>query len=177
MPVLERRKIMNIIRNMRKQKESKQTQAQTPKNPYDLNQLTERDIDFSMAPKIMAELDKLEEECKQKYGDDWFEHFVELTDPNYGIDMIEQSANEHIYEGYWPGWSGDPGAVIPYLDGYINKMKRLFGPEWENHIKHQPDDPEVNELLIKDTLKTGKWKELPECLQEEYQRRAEKING
>lgn len=39
---------------------------------------------------------------------------------------------------------------------------------------HVPGDPYSVELLLQDAIKTRKWKELPDCLQEECHKRIQK---
>lgn len=138
------------------------------KNPLDLNGLTMDDIDFSRLPEITAELERIEKECKEKYGDDWWSHYVKATDPYYDVDLDERTINRFIYEGHEPCVSGLGAFQIHTL--YWEKMKRLFGPFYKRYVNHKRNDPKVNKILIKDALKSGKWKELPECLQEEYHR-------
>lgn len=70
------------------------------KNPLGLNGLTMDNIDFSRLPEITAELERIEKECKEKYGNDWWEHYVEITNPHHGIDGCEETVNCAIYGGY-----------------------------------------------------------------------------
>ena len=48
-------------------------------------------------------------------------------------------------------------------------MRTLYGDDryaWPNY------DPQAGELLLRDALRTGKWKELPDELQDEYHHRS-----
>lgn len=139
-------------------------------NLLDLNRLTMDDIDFSGLPKIIAEDARIEKECKDKYGDDWWEHYVDATLPNRDIDSDEKLVNLHIYDGCMPFVTGI--LAFHYQDLYLKKLKRLFGPFYKRYINHKPNDPKVNKALIKDALKSGKWKELPKELQGEYHKLA-----
>lgn len=136
----------------------------------DLNRLTMDDIDFSHLPEITAELDRVEKECKEKHGDNWWEHYLRATDPYYDVDLDERTINRSIYEGHEPCITGLDVVQIQTL--YYAKMKRLFGPFYKRYVNHKRGDPKINKALIKDALKSGKWKELPECLQGEYHKLA-----
>lgn len=145
------------------------------KNPLDLNNLTMDDIDFSRLSEISAEIEREEKEYKEKYGDDWWERYIADTNPYHGIDSIEEMVNEAIYKGRYL-WDcicincDPPTMCIEIENRYWEKMKRLFGPFYKRHVRHKPDDPKTNKALIKDALNTGKWKELPDELQKEYQK-------
>lgn len=144
------------------------------KNPLNLNKLTVDDIDFSKLPEITERLDRIERECREKYGDDWWEPFVAATNPSHDIDLDEASVNRAIFGGYRLFITSNPSAMMRREKLYWDKLKRLFGPFYKRYVKHKINDPRVNKALIKDALKSGKWKELPKELQDEYHRLAGK---
>lgn len=145
------------------------------KNPLDLNRLTMDDIDFeSVLPKISKEINQIEKECKEKYGNDWWRHFVKATSPHIDLDWDEETVNEAIYNGHLLCVSGDPVWAAKIENKYWDKMKRLFGPFYKRYVHHEHNDPKVNKALLKDALKSGKWRELPKELQKEYYKTAGK---
>lgn len=144
------------------------------KNPLDLNQLTMEDIDFSGVREELEQAKQMEKEYQKKYGDSWWEHYVADTNPDHGIDLDEQSINRAIFEGHRLCMSGHPTIIIEIENKYWEKMKRLFGPFYKRYISHEHNNPKVNKALLKDALKSGKWKELPKELQEEYHKMAGK---
>lgn len=139
------------------------------KNPLDLDQLTMDDIDFEgLLPKITEEFNKVEKECREKYDENWFEHYTKKIRPNDSIDITEKWINDAIYSGYALNVTGSPESVIETYDRYNKKLKQFFGRSYKHYIHHKPNNPKINKLLIEDAIKTGKWKELPEQLHEEY---------
>lgn len=142
-----------------------------------MNNLTMDDIDFSRLPEISAEFDRMEQECKEKYGDKWRDYYEQITDPDYGVDLDERMVNRAIYEGHRLCLMGHPARIMELENKYQEKMKRLFGLWHKQYVNHVPNDPKVNKALIKDALKSGKWKELPKSLQEEYHTLVGKNNG
>ncbi len=146
-------------------------------NPLDLNGLTMDNIDFSSAQEGMARLNKIEEEYKKQYGDDWWEHYKDVLFPPDEYDPDEKSINNAIYKGRTLCLTGDPESIRYMENKYVEKMKRLFGRFYKLHISHKPNDPKVNKLLIKDAFETGMWKELPECLQKDYHEYVRTQNG
>ena len=142
------------------------------KNPLDLNGLTMDDIDFSGVREALEKDKQMEAEYQRKYGDDWWEHYIADTDPDYDIDLDECSVNRAIFGGYRLLIMGHPAAVARKEKLYWTKLKRLFGPFYKRYVDHKANDPKVNKALIKDALKSGKWRELPEELQDEYHRLA-----
>ena len=143
-------------------------------NLMSLNRLTMDDIDFSDARETLEKMKQTEKEYQIKYGDEWWEHYLADTNPSYGMDLDEESINKAIYNGYRLCISGHPVTVAKLEMKYQQKMKRLFGPFYKRYIRHEPDDPKVNKVLLKDALRSGKWKELPKKLQAEYHKMAGK---
>lgn len=143
-------------------------------NPLDLNRLTMDDIDFSKVHEISKNLECIEAECKEKYGDDWFEHYFLITNPRCNIDSVEEVVNRAIYDGCELVISGSPTAVREAEMRYKEKMKRIFGIFYKQYMHHKPNDPKINRALLNDAIISGKWRELPNELQEEYHKLAGK---
>lgn len=114
---------------------------------------------------------------QKKYGDKWRDYYEQITDPDYGVDLDERMVNRAIYEGHRLCLMGHPARIMELENKYQEKMKRLFGLWHKQYVNHVPNDPKVNKALIKDALKSGKWKELPKSLQEEYHTLVGKNNG
>lgn len=169
---------MNIIsRQKRRNTKGGYDMSKLDGHPLNLDGLTIEDVDFNKyLPQVTAEIDKIEQECKEKYGDDWFEYFYKLTNPDHDVDSTERLINKCIYEGHIPVMSGDPEVLYQTYTRFYDKLKRLFGPLYKLHIYHKSNHPYVNKLLVKDALKTGKWKELPYELQDKYHKQAAKKN-
>lgn len=142
------------------------------KNPLDLNGLTMDDIDFSGVREELEKEKQLQKEYQEKYGDNWWEHYIADTEPDHDIDWDEETVNEAIYNGHRPCVSGHPQIVYQIDKKYWEKMKRLFGPFYKRYIRHEHNNPKVNKALLKDALKSGKWRELPKELQEDYHKMA-----
>lgn len=140
------------------------------KSSLNLNNLTMDDIDFSSAREGIEQIKKKRKEYQEKYGDDWLEHYMADNPVYSNTDFCEESINRAIYGGYEPCVSG--ALQFRVKVEYPAKMKRLFGPFYKRYIHHEPNNPVVNKALIKDALKSGKWRELPKELQDEYHRMA-----
>lgn len=138
------------------------------KNPLDLNKLTMDDIDFSGVCEKLEQTKKIKKEYQKKYGNNWLEHYVNDTNPRHDVDWDEETINEAIYNGHRLCISGDPVWMFEMEKKYWDKMKRLFGPFYKKYVRHESNSLKVNRALLKDALKTGKWKELPKELQKEY---------
>lgn len=143
-------------------------------NEKDLNLdgLTMDNIDFSGVREALKKDKQMEKEYQDKYGDDWWEHYLSDTNPYHNIDLDEKSINEAIHGGYRLCITAHPAVIKRLDDKYWEKMRRLFGRFYKRYVEHEPNNPKVNKALVKDALKSGKWKELPEELQEEYHRLA-----
>ena len=122
-------------------------------------------------------LDELEqEEYKNKYGDKWIEQydkdhgFVRVRDVN--CDEVLLKLNDAIFNGYYPKMSGISEYACRVRSEFGPRLNVIYDDRYNELCCHAPNDPRVNELLLKDALKTGKWRELPECLCEEYHRLA-----
>lgn len=106
---------------------------------------------------------------KAKYGDDWYKHWVASICIDYDADM--KCANEGIYFGEVPFVMGTGDHVKLSRKRISDRMHALYGDRYEELRHHEPGASWAVELLLNDALKTGKWKELPDCLQDEYHKR------
>ena len=106
-------------------------------------------------------------------------------------DFFLRMVNCAIYNGTPVAHCLDHPAMNDYLfELYIIRLRHLFGRAYKRkykyfhrsnrgpqlryrRIKYRPisHDPFVGELLIRDAIKTGRWKALPKELQDEYHRR------
>lgn len=109
---------------------------------------------------------------KEKYGDDWFRHWVDATSyhPPTDYDEFAKRINTMIYECRID-FCGSPEFLVMARKRYMARLNELYGGVLSNIPVHMPRDTYVTELLLNDAMKTGKWKELPDCLQDEYHRR------
>lgn len=95
--------------------------------------------------------------------DEWCdEHGTKPEDIN---SHLTKYVNRVIYCGGGPGFTGTPEAVVLLRGIWVSRMRTLYGDDWYTWPHY---DPQVGELL----LRTGKWEELPDELQDEYHRRA-----
>lgn len=139
---------------------------------FDLNQLMMEDIDFSGAREGLERLRQMKKQYQEKYGDDWWEHYVKDTGCYSDMDSYEKTVNDAIFEGHFLCISGDPYTVGQIYIRYHEKMTRLFGPFYRKYVRHEPNDPKINQALLKDAIKSGKWRELPNELHDAYHKMA-----
>ncbi len=92
--------------------------------------------------------------------------------PDYDVDM--KYINCDIYNSHLACWMGTCFAKMQRLQ--MDRMMSLIGlpdrkacMEWLG--EHSERDATVGELLVSEALVTGKWKELPDELQDEYHAR------
>lgn len=118
--------------------------------------------------------EKEQEQFKKKYGKDWFSHWWKYRNPTPDYDLDMKEINIAIYRGHIPSRSGTREFIRMYQKKVENRMFEIYGDEMYDLVYHKPNDPNINERLIRDAMKTGKWKELPDCLQDEYHKRIKK---
>lgn len=116
-----------------------------------------------------AMLEAKEAELKAKYGDGWWPYYVEYLCPKLDYDKKSKLMNEDIYNGRMHHISG-AGHAEWVMNSY-KRQQEVYGDAAERLEMHAPGDPEVAELLLAWGIRTGLWKELPDCLQDEYHRR------
>ena len=99
---------------------------------------------------------------------------LRLDVPEYDYRMKE--AHSFMYRGL-PAYMALTGTDVGYIQKtQDDEMMRLLGLPDKNacfmyFTEHGPADPEVVEALLNDALTSGKWKELPDALQDEYHKR------
>lgn len=144
-------------------------------NSLSLSGLTEFDLDFDRLDQIDAEREQKQQMYKDKYGDDWYIRYLHeegiITGGDY--DTYAKSVNTAIYYGCWASVSGNSKYVMLVPKMQEDRMHELYGDKYEELKNHPAADPRIIELLIADAIKTGKWKELPDELQEEYHKRVD----
>ena len=89
-----------------------------------------------------------EDECevekyKRRYGADWFEVYRRDKNPVGARTRARMAERE----------------------------RELYGDRYDEFRGHLDGDTRVAELLLRDAIRTGKWKELPDELQAEYHER------
>lgn len=52
-----------------------------------------------------------------------------------------------------------------------DRQRELYGDRYDELVQHKYGDSRVVELLLQDAIRTGKWKELPDELWDEYKKR------
>lgn len=136
----------------------------------DLSGLTEPEFDPEEIRRTNEAIEKEQAEYQKKYGDDWFQKWWsdKCPEPDYDTDM--ETVNAAVYFGYFEG--GYNKRSLRLQPKYERRMHELYGADYDRLEHHAKGDPEVVELLLQDMLKTGKWKEFPECLYPEYCKRA-----
>lgn len=157
----------------------------------DTNKLSLKDLrlpDFSdeKYDKILEECDREQAEYCKKYGE--IEGVLRMLRDSGCLPSKEEleirrnkEINTIIYRGGRPELmevyygvkprdsTSDPNNLRMKM--WSERCQYLFGDNYEKFVFHKPGDPEIVELLLQDALKTGKWQELPDCLQEEYNKR------
>lgn len=147
-------------------------------NSLSLSGLTEFDLDFDSLDRIKSEDEQKQQMYKDKYGDDWFmeycygEGIFDRDEDCY--DSYMKGINTAIYYGCWSSVSGNSKYVMLVPKMQEDRMHELYGDKYEELKNHPAADPRIIELLINDAIKTGKWRELPDELQEEYHKRVDK---
>lgn len=134
-----------------------------------LSSLPTLEFDPEVVRKVNEEDDRLVAELKQKYGDDWLEHYVAAMVCDF--DTMAKWVNVCIYKGSLVHTLDDPGFDEELARRYKERTRYLYGDMYDKLIHHEKKDRRVAELLVMDAIKTGKWKELPDELQSEYHNR------
>lgn len=165
----------------------KKKKTNTVNNGLSLSQLDIFPEGFGSEEEAMERLRKSEveqEEYKAKYGKDWLDYYdrdhgiIHESDDDFDYDRALKLMNDGIFNAYYPRIASYsiPGGPDDWMNrvrcGMPKRLMEIYGDRYMELAFHKPNDPRVNELLIQDALKTGKWKELPDCLQAEYHRRA-----
>lgn len=103
-----------------------------------------------------------EKEGSERYMRDLFVNSV------VDYDIVARQVNVGIYNGMLPMVTG----LCPMRGNvrrlYIKRTHELYGDKYNELICHERGDSRVAKLLLDDAVRTGKWKELPDELQEKY---------
>ena len=101
---------------------------------------------------------------RKKYGSEWRKRYD--IDKGHYVDYDWQLRvlNEGLYHGSVPMVSGasDFAARVHIL--YDQREHEVYGPMYDELVGHAYCDERVAKLLVEDSVKTGKWRELPEEL-------------
>lgn len=135
------------------------------------------EFDGERLRRIMRESDEEKKRLQEQYGDGWWDAWKKIKgiDKDYSVTM--KKINTLIYQGrrFYSG-SCSPGVYPIMMNAWKKRMEEFYGPDYESFPRRCPGGyPNAAELLLNDALKTGKWKELPNDLQEEYHRRVEEF--
>ena len=107
-------------------------------------------------------------ELKEKYGDDWPEHYdrwIGMEPPeDYDTDLKE--INKGILLGMPVSISGNMAGS--FYRRQLLQMRDVYGDAYDRLCRHIPNDPEVIGLLLRWAKRTGQWNELPDELQDAY---------
>lgn len=111
---------------------------------------------------------------RKKYGAEWKKYYDEWRVeqgliPHPDCDLDVKLMNESIYMGRRFGIIGE-GAGPFMLRQYAHE-REVYGDALDRLVSHDPGDPEAVELLLRWAEKTGRWRDLPDCLQGEYHKR------
>ena len=140
----------------------------------DLNQLTE----FQFAPGTIAaahaKTEREKAEFKAKYGADWKKKWMWHVCHPHDYDANLKFFNTVIYHNGVLNVCGTGDVVRRDMAAFEKRCREVYGDEYDALKWHEYADSRVVELLLQDALRTGKWKELPDELQEEYHRRVSK---
>lgn len=138
------------------------------KSDLDLGGLTMPEFDFDRVKQIRLQREAEQAEYKKKYGDTWHDKWWADKNPKPDYDQFLKSINTSIYEGRFMRLMGVGEEVAKRQKQVWDRMHEIYGNQYNKLEVHAPGDPRVIELLLQDALKTGKWNELPDCLQTEY---------
>lgn len=136
-----------------------------------LENLTMFDFSDEAWHAFQARIAARDHEYKDKYGDKWKEKLDEdrqkeqesshrkyINESIYGLGRLWQDAH------YKP--------TQRELDEFDARLHEVYGDQYDTLVQSRIDlDPRVAELLIQDALRTGRGDELPDMLQDEYNRR------
>lgn len=86
-----------------------------------------------------------------------------------------KSVNECIYYGTELIIRGIGDSIKRDRKIARDRMLEIYGDQYDELLVHEYGDPRAVELLLNDAIKTGRWKELPDCLQDKYHKRTENI--
>lgn len=117
---------------------------------------------------------------RRKYGDrEGVRRFMSdmgcSVERDYDIDA--KRINTMLYRWTSPCVSGSPEFVSRFLGRYMVRQRELYGDRYGELVRGGGSTPELAGPLLRDAVRTGKWKELPDELQDEYRRLAGGCHG
>lgn len=126
----------------------------------------------------MSNLNKIKSEYMQKYGDTWEKEYARFlgVSTNDTFDEQMKRINEAIYYGIPVSASGYGSWLDELYCKQEERMKEFYGENYHVLQYHDPGNSDIVERLLEDAVKTSKWKELPDCLQDEYHKRVGDLN-
>lgn len=121
-----------------------------------------------------AENTRLEQErYRQQYGADWFQRWCKDRGIIVDYSRSMKWTNTMIYDGVRHPVNcmrGSPEGLKSAIDLFFCRLQELYGENFADEYAGS-DLSDRSERLVLDALKTGKWKELPDELQDEYRKR------
>lgn len=138
----------------------------------ELSGLSAPEVDFSDVKEYLGQMDELFEECVGKYGaDEGSSIFVKelFGDRLADYDCDSKTVNCAIYDGCMPLVTASGNRVKHLAKLYEQRMRELYGDDYDDLVDHARGDKRVVQLLLDDAVRTGKWKELPDELQGMYE--------
>lgn len=143
------------------------------KTDLDLGGLNISKFDSVQMKKTQSKREINQAEYKEKYGDNWFEKWWADHNPKPDYDPLIKSINECIYSGVVMTIRGTDNGVHNDQIRVFERMHEIYGDQYAELEVHAYGDSDVKERLLQDAIRTGKWKELPDCLQDEYHTRTQ----
>lgn len=111
-------------------------------------------------------------EYREKYGDDWILRWLDDNSTPDDVDGDMKFINTAIYHGETATISC---STMKQFEEFNKKQedrqRELYGDRYDELVQHKYGDSRVVELLLQDAIRTGKWKELPDELWDEYKKR------
>lgn len=137
----------------------------------DLSGLTMPEIDWFGAKADIVAHESGVDAYIEKYGEkEGFERYMRDLFVNNVVDydIVAKQANVGIYNGMLSMVTGLGPMRGNVRRLYIKRTHELYGDKYNELICHERGDSRVAKLLLDDAVRTGKWKELPDELQEKY---------
>lgn len=121
---------------------------------------------------ILAEQKTEQLEFQKKYGDVWKTYWLDdaLHRHDADYDVFMKIVNTAIYYGERVRISGINRIAEKQRLRAEERMREVYGSEYEELKQHDSGDVRVVSLLLQDALRTKRWKELPDCLHDSYHR-------
>ena len=132
--------------------------------------LSQLDMPVVFDSGMKAHLKRVNQEMKEyeeKYGEGWHVQYEKDHGRYVDYDVDMKLVNTAIWHGTHPCMyrTGHPESIIRLREKYEARIRELFDGKYEFH---EPNIPEINEVLLADAMRTGKSQELPDVLQSVY---------